>query len=323
MALTRKKFLIAKSEAAYGTDSVPVGGSNAIQVTSIEITPIESDNVQAAAFQGFLGNSTRSTLVANKRVSVSFDIELSGSGVAGTAPAFGPLLIACGMAETDGASDVTYAPEASPNTLNTTPDPDVAKSATIYCFYDGTRHVITGARGTVSFNFVAGQFAVASFNFIGIYNDPDSTALSGNFTVANQQPALEVNDTNLTTATFFGETSQRIESIDFALNNALIYKETASSKEVLITDRAPGGTCVIEAPARSSIDYFEDTRGIAQASSSLVLGATAGNIITMTMPQTDITGITYGDTNGVISLSMPYLARSTTSGNDEFSLVFS
>ena len=312
MALTRKKFLIAKIESTYGTDPTPVGGSDAVQVTNLEVTPIESDNVQAAAFQGFLGNSTRSTLVANKRVSVTFDVELAGSGTAGTAPAFGPLLKSCGLSETTVAdTSVTYAPVSSS-----------FDSATIYCFYDGTRHKITGARGSVSFNLTAGQFATASFNFIGIYNAPDDTALSGTFTVANQAAALEVNDTNLTTATFFGETSQRIESFDLALNNELIYKETASSKEVLITNRAVGGTAVIEAPAVGTTDYFADAVGVSTASSSMVLGATGGNIVTLTAAQTDITGVSYGDTNGVISLSMPYLALPTTAGNNELSLAF-
>jgi hypothetical protein len=312
MALTRKKFLIAKIETTYGTDPTPVGGSNAIQVTNLEVTPIESDNVQAAAYQGFIGNSTRSTLVANKRVSVTFDVELAGSGTAGTAPAFGPLLKSCGLSETTVAdTSVTYAGVSSS-----------FDSATIYCFYDGTRHKITGARGSVSFNFTAGQFAVASFNFIGIYNAPDDTALSGTFTVANQAAAIEVNDTNMTTATFHGVTSARIESFDLALNNELIYKETASNKEVLITNRAPGGTAVIEAPAVGTTDYFAKAVGVTTASTSLVLGATAGNIITLGAAQTDITGVTYGDTNGVVSLSMPYLALPTTAGNDELSLAF-
>ena len=312
MALTRKKFLLAKIESTEGTDPSPVGGSNAIQVSSLELTPMESDNVQAAAFQGFIGNSTRATLTANKRVSVSFDVELSGSGAAGTAPAFGPLLKACGLSETIVAStSATYGP------VSTSFD-----SVTLYCFYDGTRHKITGARGTMSINLSAGQLATMSFQFTGIYNNPDSTALSGTFTVANQAAALEVNDTNVTTATFFGETSQRIESLDFAMNNSLIYKETASSQQALIVDRAPGGTAVIEAPARSTTDYFEDARGNSTANSSIVLGGTAGNITTLTMAQTDVTGISYGDTNGVISLSMPYLALPTTAGNNDFSLSF-
>lgn len=312
MALTRKKFLIAKIESTYGTDPSPVGGSDAIQVTNLEVTPIESDNVQAAAYQGFIGNSTRSILVANKRVSVTFDVELAGSGTAGTAPAFGPLLKSCGLSETIVSStSVTYAGVSSS-----------FDSATIYCFYDGTRHKITGARGSVTFNFTAGQFAVASFNFIGIYNAPDGTALSGSFTVANQAAALEVNDTNMTTATFHGVTSARIESFDLALNNELIYKETASNKEVIITNRAPGGTAVIEAPAVATTDYFAKAVGVTTGSTSLVLGATGGNIVTLNAAQTDITGVSYGDTNGVISLSMPYLALPTTAGNNELSLVF-
>ena len=312
MALTRKKFLIAKSESTYATDPSPVGGSDAIQVTNVEVTPIESDNVQSGTLQGFIGNSTRGTLVANKRVSITFDVELAGSGAAGTAPAFGPLLKSCGLSETIVAStSVTYAGVSSS-----------FSSATIYCFYDGTRHKITGARGTVSFNLTAGSFPTASFSMIGIYNDPDDTSLSETFTVANQAAALEINDTNVTTATFHGETSVRLESLDFALNNNVTYRETVSSKEVLITDRAPGGTAVIEAPAVGTTDYFAKATAVATGNSSFVVGATAGNIMTLTMAQTDITGVSYGDTNGVVTLSMPYLALPTTAGNNELSLVF-
>jgi hypothetical protein len=54
----------------------------------------------------------------------------------------------------------------------------------------------------------------------------------------------------------------------------------------------------------------------------LVLSGGGGNIVTVNAPQTDITGCTYGDTNGVVSLSMPYLALPTTAGNDEVSVVF-
>ena len=311
MALTRKKFLLAKIESTYGTDPSPVAGTNAIQVTNLEVTPIESDNVQAASYQGFIGNSTRGTLVANKRVSVTFEVELGGSGTAGTAPAFGPLLQAAGMSEVVVSStSVTYAGVSSS-----------FSSATLYCFYDGTRHKITGARGTVTFNMTAGQFPTASFQFIGIYNAPDGTAAS-TFTVANQAAALEVNDTNVTTCTFHGVTSTRLESIDLALNNALTYKETAFSQEVLITDRAAGGTAVIEAPVIGTTDFFAKAVASATGASTIVIGATGGNIVTLNAPQTDITGCSYGDTNGVISLSMPYLALPTTAGNNEVSLVF-
>ena len=103
---------------------------------------------------------------------------------------------ACGLSETVVAdTSVTYAPVSAS-----------FDSVTIR-FYDGTRHVLTGCRGSVTFNFVAGQFPVASFNFIGIYNNPSDTALSGTFTVANQAAALE-----LTTQTTLQLSTVRLHS---------------------------------------------------------------------------------------------------------------
>ena len=312
MALTRKTYLLAKIESSYNSDPSPVGGSNAIQVGNIELTPIESDNFETPTLQGFLGNSTRGTLVANKRVGVSFEAELAGSGAAGTASALSPLLKSCGLSETVVSStSVTYAPVSAS-----------FSSCTIYCFYDNTRHKITGARGTVTFNLTSGSGATASFQLIGNYVAPDATAMSGTFTVANQAAALEVNDTNITTATFHGATSQRIESFELSLNNTVGYKETMSSQEVLITDRNAGGTAVIEAPATGTTDYFAKVVAVATGNTSIVLGASAGNIVTLNVPQTDITGVTYGDTAGVRSLSIPYLALPTTAGNNEVSIVF-
>ena len=311
MALSRTTKLLAKIESSYGSNPTPVAGSNAIQVTDIEVTPIESDNVQATAFQGFIGNSTRPTLLANKRVAVSFGAELSGSGAAGTASALSPLLKSCGLSETIvGSTSVTYAPVSSS-----------FSSCTILCFYGATRHLLTGCRGTATITMAAGSFAQINFEFTGIYNSPDSTAMSGTFTVANQSAGIEVNDTNVTTATFHGETSQRLESFDLALNNEVVYKETASSKEVLITNRAPGGTAVVEEPVRATTDYFAKAETAATGNSSIVLGSSAGNIVTVNVPQTDITGVSRGDTNGVNSLNLPYLALPTTAGNNELSIV--
>ncbi len=310
--LTRKTWLLAKIESSEGSDPSPVGGSNAIQVTNVDITPIESDTIQADAMQGFLGNSTRATVLANKRVSVSFSTELSGSGSAGTPPAYGPLLKSCGLNEIlSSETSATYTP------LSTS-----FSSCTIYCFYDLTRHKITGARGTVTFNLVAGQIASADFQFIGIYNAPDSTDMSGTWTLANQAAGLEVNDTNVTTATFHGVTSQRIESFDLALNNELVYKETTSSKQVLIVNRAPGGTAVIEALDTATTDYFAKASATAMGATDVILGASAGNIVRLKVDQTDITGVSYGDTNGIRSLNLPYLALPTTAGNNEMSLIY-
>ena len=59
--------------------------------------------------RAYFGNSEQ--LPAGIHSELDFEVELAGSGAAGTAPAWGPLIRACGMSETiTAATDVKYAP---------------------------------------------------------------------------------------------------------------------------------------------------------------------------------------------------------------------
>ena len=107
--LTRKRLILAKTEATYGTDSSP-DGTDAILVKELEITPIEADVVSRDLIRPYLGNSDQ--LLANTRVSITFQVELAGSGTAATAPRFSSLLKACGMAETTTAAAITGTAQA-------------------------------------------------------------------------------------------------------------------------------------------------------------------------------------------------------------------
>jgi len=133
MALTRKGLIVAAKESTYGTDASPVG-ADAIKVANINITPLQSDVVSREIIRPFLGNAEQ--LLANQRVELTFDVELTGSGAAGTAPAYGILLEACGMdVATVASTSVTYTPLSAS-----------FPSATIYYFNDQIRHKLTGAR---------------------------------------------------------------------------------------------------------------------------------------------------------------------------------
>ena len=107
--LTRKRLILAKTEATYGTDSSPAG-TDAILVRELEITPIEADVVSRDLIRPYLGASDQ--LLANTRVSITFQVELAGSGTAATAPRFSSLLKACGMAETTTAAAITGTAQA-------------------------------------------------------------------------------------------------------------------------------------------------------------------------------------------------------------------
>ena len=149
--LTRRRLILAKAESVYGTDSVPTGASNAILVRNLEIQPLLSENVSRDLVRPYMGQADQ--LLAQTRVEVSFEVELAGSGTAGTAPAYGPILKACGLSETIVAStSVTYAPVSTS-----------FSSVSIYYHEDGIRHRLTGCRGTFEISAEVGQIPRIAF----------------------------------------------------------------------------------------------------------------------------------------------------------------
>jgi hypothetical protein len=307
--LTRKRLILAKAEATYGTDPTPTGSANAILVRNLDIVPLQSDIVQRELIRPYLGNYEQ--LLAQTRVQVTFEVELAGSGAAGTAPAYGPVLKACGLSETVVATtSVTYAPVSSS-----------FSSVTIYFYQDGIRHIVTGARGTFTLNGQVGAIPTIAFTMTGIYNAPTDTALATP-TYANQATPLIFKNGNTTSFSAFSY-SGALQSIDLNIGNEIVYRELiGGTKEVLITDRKPAGTMSIEAVLLATKNYFTVSTGSTTGSISFQHGTTAGNIATLTMAQSDLADASYADMNGIAMMNLPYVATPTAAGNDELSLAY-
>lgn len=103
--LTRKRAITAKIETTYGTDATPTGASNAILINNPQVMPMEMTLVQRNNIKAYLGDNPQAVAAVNAKV--SFGVEVAGSGTPGTAPAYGPLLRGCGMAETAFATQIT------------------------------------------------------------------------------------------------------------------------------------------------------------------------------------------------------------------------
>ena len=308
MALTRKRLIQVKKESTYGTDSTPAG-TDALLVRNLEITPIEADVVSRDLIRNYLGNSPQ--LLANTRASITFQVELAGSGTAGTAPRYGAILQACGLSETIVAStSVTYAPVSSS-----------FSSATIYFNNDGIRHILTGCRGTFTMNAEVGQIPTLDFTMVGIYNAPTDTALPTT-TYSAQASPLIFKQGNTSAFQFFSYAGC-LQSVSFDIGNETVYRELVGcTKEVLITNRASSGAVMLEAPALATKDFFNLAQTETTGNLTFLHGTTAGNRATFTAGQCDISNPTYGDQDGVQMLNVPYVATPTTAGNDEISLAF-
>lgn len=307
--LTRKRLILLKKEDTYGTDSSPVG-TDAVLVRDLSVTPLQSDVVSRDLIRPYLGASEQ--LLANTRVECQFTVELAGSGVAGTAPRYTAALQACGMSETlVAATSATYAPVST-----------AFSSCTIHYNLDGVLHTVTGARGTFSLNAEVGQIPSIQFTLTGIYVPPTDTA-APNVTYTNQATPLIFKQGN-TSAFSFYSFSGCLQSVTLDVGNTVVYRELVGcAKEVLITQRSTSGTVMVEAPTIAAKDFF--TAALTDGTTgnlTFLHGTTAGNQITLTAPTTDIGDPTYGDTDGIAMINLPYTAIPTGAGNNEFTLAY-
>jgi len=313
--LTRKRLLLAKSETNYGQSAAP-DGTNALLVSNLEVSPLEIELLDRELITPYLGNSEK--VVGQRMVQVNFDVELAGSGTAGTAPQWGPVMKACGFAEalvgaSPGPASVTYTPVSSS-----------FSSVTLDFNADGNKHLVTGCRGTATINLNAGEIPKISFQMMGIYNAV-TAASAVTPTFANQADPVVVNSVNTTSVSAFSF-SACLESFSLDLGNETPFRQLAGcTQQVLITERAPSGEISIEAPIVGSgagqKDFFAAVSAQTLGAITWQHGQTAGNIITFNAPTCNLDSPSYADSDGVMMLNLPYMPIPSSSGNDEFTLV--
>jgi hypothetical protein len=305
--LTRKRTILAKIETTYGTDPTPTGSANAILVRNMSITPLNAENVSRDLVRPYLGASEQ--LIASSYVSIEFEVEMAGSGTAGTAPAYGSLLQACGMSETVVAvTSVTYAPVSS-----------AFKSVTLYYNVDGVLHKITGARGNVEMTINSRQIPVFKFSFTGLYNAPTDTS-APSVTYTSFQTPLAANSDNTTGFSLFSYAGA-MESMSINFNNAIQYRSLIGAEDVLMTDRQVSGQVVFEAPTIATKDFFSLALGTTLGALDITHGTTGGNKVQIVSSRVDVSNPSYQDQNGIQMLQVPMTFVPSTSGNDEISIV--
>lgn len=310
---SKDRFILCKKESSYGTDANPAN-TDALFVRSIEIEPLQADEVEREVIRGYGGNYD--VILANQRAAITLEVEFAASGTAGTAPRWGPLFEACGHSETISAgTSVTYAPVGD----------DFASATIEYYVRKGTNtllHKLTGCRGSFSINCEVSSIPTITFTMVGIYNAPVDGADPGT-SYSNQAAPTIFNKANTTSFTLMGFAAA-MQSYSFDQAQNTIYRElVGGTKEVLTPDRRPSGTAVIEAPDLDDHDYFADGTGTSTGSNTFQQGQSAGNILTWSAPQTDISTPSYSDSDGIQMLNIPFRATPSTAGNDEYSLVAS
>ena len=97
----RNAVLLAKAQPTVDVDPVATAGTNAILAGNVNVQPIDAEFADRNNIQPWFGN--QGSVAISQKAMISFDVELAGSGAAGTAPKWAPLLLACAFAETINA----------------------------------------------------------------------------------------------------------------------------------------------------------------------------------------------------------------------------
>jgi hypothetical protein len=306
--LVNREVILAKLESTYNADPTPAAGSDAVLVESPSWTNEGARMIERANVKATLGKDQ--SIFAGSLKAVSFEMEIKGSGSAGTPPEMGPLLRGCGLGETIVAStSVTYAPVST-----------AQESITIYYYADGMLHKLTGCRGNVSFSMEAGGAGKASFSFTG-HNAgvTDAAMVTPSYDSTVPAPVINVPFT-------IGGYASVINSLSVDLSNGLATPSDMSSSdgfgEVIITARDVNGSFDPEAVLKATKDYINEWEaGTTMALSCGVIGSSAGNRYKVDMPAVYYREVGQGDRDGLRTFDISYGATEST-GDDEISLAF-
>lgn len=305
--LNRKRVVLAKTEVTYGVDPIPTGSANAIQIKNLNITPIAANMVGRDLIRPYMGGFDQ--LIADKHVEIDFEVEIAGSGTPGLAPAYGPLLRACAMAET-----------ITPDTMvEYTPVSSGFESVTIYMNVDGVLHKLTGARGTVDLDITAKQIPVYKFKFTGVYNAVIDSALPGDTDFTAFQYPLVANNSNTTGFELFGVTGLVLESLQISVNNTIDFRALIGSEYVQVVNRESSGEATFEATSVANLDVFGSAIGTSNGTLEITHGTVSGNKVMISSANVDLGNPTYSDSNGVNMIKAPFYII-PVDGNDEFTI---
>lgn len=251
--------------------------------------------------------SQMASVPGKRTASISASVEMRGSGTAGTAPDWGPMLRACGFGETIVAvTSVTYAPVSTADV-----------SATVAHYVDGVRQQVAGARGTMSFGGAVGEICVMNFNFIGVEDTVTDTAIIAPTYTTTAPRALKTMTFSVHGATVVGSSF----SIDLGIviTPRVDFTKASGHASVFLGDRVPVCNFVVEKPLVATKDWYSLMDAGTESTINLVLGSVAGNIITISSPKFQITNITEQDDGGIAKLSIDGKLNLST-GDDEISI---
>lgn len=316
---TRNTAWLAKTETTYGTDAVPTGAANAILMSNPTFK-LTNNTVDRALIRPYFGASEK--LSGTKMLEHGGDVEFVGSGAAGTAPAWGPLLTACAFEQIiEATTRVDYLPVT-----------DLQKSISAYIYKSGVVHRALGARGKVSLGMKVGEIPKLKFSMMGLYGEVAAEVPSGVDFSDFMTPQVVTNDNS--TKLWIGGTlndtgapvitgGTQYASLGIELDLGLDVPMTAlvGGETIDVTGRNLTGKITLDLGPSDEVDFEADVLANVVQSVAFLHGTVAGKKVMVFAPTMQLTNPQYDDLNGRQLVTYDLIGIPTSAGNDELRIV--
>ena len=306
--LTIREIIVGKVQSAHGTPATLDPNADAIMISNLQHSYVDTNMISRPILKGTLG--TLKQLYAGGLAQISFDVELKGSGTAGSPPEMAHSMVACGMVETIVAStSCSYKPAS----LN-------QQYMTFHYYQDGKRKVLEDAIGNVLFKMEAGQVGMASFTFTGHEGTAtDTTFVNGAYDATVPVPYIN-------RPFDIGGYAADISNLSFDLANTISKPKSVGASDgfgqLRITARDVAGSFDPLDELIATNDFDADWKaGTTMALATGVVGSTVGNRYQLDMPAVAYRSVAQGDRESQRALDIAFGAAEV-SGDDEFTLLF-
>ncbi|MCK9469042.1 MAG: hypothetical protein M0Q49_06450 [Porticoccaceae bacterium] len=295
----RNRILYAALEDTYGVAEV-LTSADAVKTQGLELLRYAGNRVSQDYNRAGLGNDREINVNPHAGFS-AFRVPLIGSGNTETAPAWGRLLRACAMAETDdtAAKDEWYY----------TPVDGNYESLTCIGVEEFIQQQTTGVRGNWGLSLNSGELPWITFsNFLGSYARPVAKALNNPDNTAFKD-AVPVTFANTTEIKLNG-VQHAVSGFTFDGGITVVRDSMAGREESTVDDRRPTGTIIVgpkDAPATIALMALLETHaGATDAPITITHGAGAGNIIKFSVVAASFGEPSEQVVNGETFFSLPF-----------------
>jgi len=307
MRFEHKRAALGKIEVTYGTDPTPTGAANYLEVYDLSMPGTEYGKSPRMPVRPFGGSIA--TVLASTPFKRGFGFKLAGAGAAGTAPAWGPILRACGMSETISAGvDVTYAPVSTG-----------FEAMTFWDNLDGVNYKGNGCRGNAQIEFAHNDLPGVKADLTGIYAAPADAALPTVTTTAWKDP-VPFNKTNSTPFTFHGVAAV-CSKLSLDMGRKISWKDyPGADSTVTLTPSDVTGSITLQAELQAVKNWESVAEARTLAALTLTNGLTGGNKIKLDASNVQILDVKYEASDGIVMVTLPLLFVQVDASTPAFTL---